>query len=91
LRDLEVQVARVANAGVRPLVTEAYRCYTSGTARAAIVLTWTAACADLIDKIATLYQSGDRMSLTAWAHFYRWRSSAVPSSDSAIWTRSGAA
>lgn len=57
--DLEVQVARVANAEVRPLVTEAYRCYTTGTARAAIVLTWTAVCADLIDKIATLHQSGE--------------------------------
>ncbi|WP_052442673.1 hypothetical protein [Streptacidiphilus neutrinimicus] len=57
--DLEVQLARVANAEVRPLVKEAHRCYTTGAARAAIVLTWTAVCADLIDKIATLYQSGE--------------------------------
>jgi hypothetical protein len=59
MHDLEVQVARVANAEVRPLVTEAYRCYTAGAARAAIVLTWTAVCTDLIDKVATLYQSGE--------------------------------
>jgi len=59
LLDLEVQLARVANAEVRPLVKEAHRCYTAGAARAAIVLTWTAVCTDLIDKIATLHQSGE--------------------------------
>jgi hypothetical protein len=59
MRDLEEQIARVVNAEVRPLVREAYRCYTAGAARAAIVLTWTAVCADLIDKIATLQQSGE--------------------------------
>ena len=64
MRDLEVQVASVANAEVRPLVTEAYRCYTAGTARAAIVLSWTAVCADLIDKIATLHQGGEAQAAT---------------------------
>jgi len=64
MRDLEIQVASVANAEVRPLVTEAYRCYTAGTARAAIVLTWTAVCADLIDKIATLHQGGEAQAAT---------------------------
>ncbi|WP_328437709.1 hypothetical protein OHA71_11785 [Streptomyces sp. NBC_00444] len=64
MRDLEEQVARVANAEVRPLVTEAYRCYTAGAARAAIVLTWTAVCTDLIDKIATLHQSGEAEAAT---------------------------
>jgi hypothetical protein len=59
MRDLEEQIARVVNAEVRPLVREAHRCYTAGAARAAIVLTWTAVCADLIDKIATLQQSGE--------------------------------
>ncbi|WP_393077355.1 hypothetical protein [Streptomyces sp. LN704] len=57
--DLEEQISRVANADVRPLVREAHRCYTAGAARAAIVLTWTALCADLIDKIGTLHQSGE--------------------------------
>lgn len=59
MRDLEEQIARVANAEVRPLVREAHRCYTAGAARAAIVVTWTAVCADLIDKIGTLHQSGE--------------------------------
>lgn len=59
MRDLEGLIARVANAEVRPLVGEAHRCYTAGAARAAIVLTWTAVCADLIDKIETLHESGE--------------------------------
>jgi hypothetical protein len=59
VRDLAERIARVANADVRPLVREAYRCYTAGAARAAIVVTWTAVCAHLIDKIATLHQGGE--------------------------------
>ncbi|MFH9016636.1 hypothetical protein ACH4C6_35790 [Streptomyces sp. NPDC017943] len=46
--DLEERVNRVFNPDLRPLVSEAYRCYVSGSARGAIVLTWTAVCADLI-------------------------------------------
>ncbi|MGB8947030.1 MAG: hypothetical protein WCD21_43390 [Streptomyces sp.] len=46
--DLEERVNRVFNPDLRPLVREAYRCYASGSARGAIVLTWTAVCADLI-------------------------------------------
>ncbi|WP_329182149.1 hypothetical protein OG754_40250 (plasmid) [Streptomyces decoyicus] len=59
MRDLEEQIARVRNSEVRPLVQEAYRCYTSRAARAAIVLTWTAVCADLIDKVRVLHEQGE--------------------------------
>lgn len=59
MRDLEEHIARVHNAEVRPLVREAYRCYTAGAARAAIVLTWTAVCADLIDKARVLQERGE--------------------------------
>nr|WP_181412011.1 hypothetical protein [Streptomyces sp. F12] len=57
--DLEERVSRVFNPDVRPLVREAYRCYASGTARAAIVLTWTAVCADLIHKAEILKEDGE--------------------------------
>lgn len=46
--DLEEPVNRVFNPDLRPLVSEAYRCYVSGSACGVIVLTWTAVCADLI-------------------------------------------
>lgn len=59
MQDLEQQIARIRSADVRPLVREAYRAYTAGAARAAIVLTWTAVCADLIDKIRTLHEGGE--------------------------------
>jgi hypothetical protein len=59
MRDLEEQIARVVNAEVRPLVREAYRCYTAGAARAAIGLAWTAVCTDLIDKVATLAEGDE--------------------------------
>ncbi|WP_055422296.1 hypothetical protein [Streptomyces pactum] len=59
LRDLEEWVGRVPDADVRPLVKEAYRAYTAGAARAAIVLTWTAVCADLIGKIRQLHEEGE--------------------------------
>ncbi|MEU2959094.1 hypothetical protein ACIOEY_27475 [Streptomyces albidoflavus] len=57
--DLEERVARVFNPEVRPLVKEAHRCYASGAARAAIVLTWTAVCADLIYKAEVLKEQGE--------------------------------
>ncbi|MFD7379319.1 hypothetical protein ACFY13_47000 [Streptomyces mirabilis] len=59
MQDLEERIARVRSADVRPLVREAYRAYTAGAARAAIVLTWTAVCADLIDKVRTLHEGGE--------------------------------
>jgi hypothetical protein len=52
-------VNRVFNPDLRPLVSEAYRCYASGSARGAIVLTWTAACADLIAKAQSLHEEGE--------------------------------
>ncbi|MDX3694933.1 hypothetical protein PV726_32270 [Streptomyces europaeiscabiei] len=57
--DLEDRVSRVFNPEVRPLVQEAYRCYTTGAPRDAIVLTWTAVCADLITKAQILKEEGD--------------------------------
>ncbi|MEU8545123.1 hypothetical protein AB0C52_34855 [Streptomyces sp. NPDC048717] len=57
--DLEERVNRVFNPDVRPLVSEAYRCYVSGSARGAIVLTWTAVCADLIAKAQILHEEGE--------------------------------
>ncbi|MEU2770665.1 MULTISPECIES: hypothetical protein [Streptomyces] len=57
--DLEERVNRVFNPDLRPLVSEAYRCYASGSARGAIVLTWTAVCADLIAKAQILHEEGE--------------------------------
>ncbi|MGP3691025.1 hypothetical protein ACTVZO_41230 [Streptomyces sp. IBSNAI002] len=57
--DLEERVNRVFNPDLRPLVREAYRCYASGSARGAIVLTWTAICADLIAKAQILHEEGE--------------------------------
>lgn len=57
--DLEDRINRVFNPDVRPLVREAYRCYTSGAARGAIVLAWTAVCADLITKAQILKEEGE--------------------------------
>ncbi|MFD7529354.1 hypothetical protein ACFV8E_17425 [Streptomyces sp. NPDC059849] len=57
--DLEERVNRVFNPDLRPLVREAYRCYSSGSARGAIVLTWTAVCADLIAKAQILHEEGE--------------------------------
>jgi hypothetical protein len=57
--DLEERVTRVANPEVRAVVQEAHRCYASGAARAAIVLTWTAVCADLIHKAEVLKDQGE--------------------------------
>jgi hypothetical protein len=57
--DLDDLVNRVVNPDVRPLVKEAHRCYATGAPRAAIVLTWTAVCADLIYKIEVLKEEGE--------------------------------
>ncbi|MFF4248910.1 hypothetical protein ACFYY2_31210 [Streptomyces sp. NPDC001822] len=57
--DLEERVNRVFNPDLRPLVSEAYRCYVSGSGRGAIVLTWTAVCADLIAKAQILHEEGE--------------------------------
>ncbi|MEV0187205.1 hypothetical protein AB0I39_01550 [Kitasatospora purpeofusca] len=57
--DLELKINRVWHPEVRPLVTEAYRCYTTGSARACIVLTWTAVCTDLIHKLYQLAEDGE--------------------------------
>lgn len=57
--DLEEQIGRVWNPDVRPLVREAYRTYVTGAARASILLTWGAVCADLIEKISRMAEDGD--------------------------------
>jgi len=57
--DLQEQVGRVYNPDVRPLVAEAVRAYSTGSARSAIILTWTAVCADLIFKFERLADDGD--------------------------------
>ncbi|MEO3749417.1 hypothetical protein [Streptomyces sp. B6B3] len=54
MMDLERKVNQVWHQEVRPLVAEAYRCYTTGSARACMVLTWTAVCTDLIHKLYQL-------------------------------------
>jgi hypothetical protein len=51
-------VSRFGRLG-RVVVSEAYRCYVSGSARGAIVLTWTALCADLIAKAQIFYEEGE--------------------------------
>jgi hypothetical protein len=59
MMDLELKINQVWHQEVRPLVTEAYRCYTTGSARACIVLTWTAVCTDLIHKLYQLAEDGE--------------------------------
>jgi hypothetical protein len=59
LRALQEWVGQVPDTEVRPLVREAYRAYGVGAARAAIVLTWTAVCADLIGKVRQLHEQGE--------------------------------
>lgn len=56
---LEEQVSRVWNPDVRSLVKEAYASYNSGVARACIILTWVAVCADIIAKARRLADEGD--------------------------------
>ncbi|WP_041999938.1 hypothetical protein [Streptomyces sp. AcH 505] len=57
--NLEERVAACWSPEVRPLIGEAYRCYATGSARAAIVLTWTAVCADVIEKLRHLAGDGE--------------------------------
>jgi hypothetical protein len=57
--DLEEQVTRVWNPDIRPQVDEAFRCYSTGAARACITLTWVAVCTDLIEKIGRLAEDGE--------------------------------
>ncbi|WP_051816784.1 hypothetical protein [Kitasatospora sp. NRRL B-11411] len=57
--NLEEQITRVWTPEVRPLVADAYRCYSAGSPRAAIVSTWTAVCADIIHKLHQLAEDGD--------------------------------
>ncbi|MEV7068598.1 hypothetical protein AB0N97_38365 [Streptomyces collinus] len=57
--NLEERVAACWSPEVRPLIAEAHRCYATGSARAAIVLTWTAVCADLIEKLRRLAEDGE--------------------------------
>jgi hypothetical protein len=57
--DLEDRVERAWNPLVRPMVTDAWRCYNGGAVRASIAATWTAVTADLIDKIVRLADEGD--------------------------------
>jgi len=63
-RGLEESLGRVWNPDVRPLVTEAYRSYTTGSARAAIILAWGAVAADLIDKLRRLSEDGEGAART---------------------------
>ncbi|MFF2374938.1 hypothetical protein ACFVUW_11205 [Streptomyces xiamenensis] len=57
--DVETRAHRVHNPAVRPLVQEAVRAYNTGSPRACIMLTWTAVCSDLIEKLITLRESGE--------------------------------
>lgn len=57
--DLEERLTRIHNPDVRPLAQDAYRSYTTGIPRAAIVLTWTAVCADVIAKVQALNDDGE--------------------------------
>ena len=50
MSNLEDRVAQVFNASVRPLASEVLQCHLKGAQRGCIVLTWAAACADLIEK-----------------------------------------
>ena len=59
MNSLEERVAACWSPQVRALVTEAHRCYSTGSARASIVLTWTAVCADVIEKLRRLAEDGD--------------------------------
>lgn len=59
MMDLELRISQVWHQEVRPLVAEAYQCYTTGSARACILLTWTAVCTDLIHKLNQLAEDGE--------------------------------
>ncbi|GAA1154695.1 hypothetical protein F4556_004976 [Kitasatospora gansuensis] len=57
--NLEELVTRVHTPEVRQFVRDAYRAYASGIHRAAIVLTWTAVCADVMAKALVLADDGE--------------------------------
>ncbi|MDY0815986.1 hypothetical protein [Kitasatospora purpeofusca] len=59
MNNLEELLTRVHNPEVRPLIRDGHRAYASGIPRAAIVLTWTAVCADLIAKARVLAEDGE--------------------------------
>lgn len=59
MMDLDLKINQVWHQEVRPLVAEAYRRYTTGSARACIVLTWTAVCTDLIHKMYQLAEDDE--------------------------------
>lgn len=60
MNDIEAAIARVWNQGSRPFVDEAWRCYNAGAIRASIAATWTAVTADIIAKITSIADDGDR-------------------------------
>jgi hypothetical protein len=62
--DLDDQRGRVWNPDVQPLVDEAFRCYSTGSARAAITLTWVAVCLDIIEKLRRLAEDGESVAKT---------------------------
>ncbi|MFJ8041438.1 hypothetical protein ACIRBX_13130 [Kitasatospora sp. NPDC096147] len=57
--NLEELVTRVHTPEVRQFAHDAYRAYASGIHRAAIVLTWTAVCADVMAKARVLADDGE--------------------------------
>jgi hypothetical protein len=57
--NLEERIAACWSPEVRPLIAEAYRCYATGSPRAAVVLTWTAVCVDVIEKLRQLADDGE--------------------------------
>ncbi|MCP2097350.1 MULTISPECIES: hypothetical protein [Actinosynnema] len=59
MRDVESLIGQVANPKVRQLVDDAWRCYSAGVNRAAIVSVWTAIITDITDKIVWLAEEGD--------------------------------
>ena len=57
---VDAQIQEVWNPETRTLATEAWQCYNSGAVRASITITWTAVTTDLIAKIGSLADDGDR-------------------------------
>ncbi|ETA05605.1 MULTISPECIES: hypothetical protein [Gordonia] len=57
---VDTQIQEVWNPETRTLATEAWQCYNSGAVRASITITWTAVTTDLIAKIGSLADDGDR-------------------------------
>ncbi|MDV6310005.1 hypothetical protein [Gordonia amicalis] len=57
---VDAQIQEVWNPETRALAAEAWQCYNSGALRASITITWTAVTTDLIAKIGSLADDGDR-------------------------------